>query len=132
VHADAPISRLPLYVPAGSILPLGPDIQYATEQSSAPTEIRIYRGRDAEFELFDDAGDTYDYEKGVYAIVPMHWDEARRTLTLGGRLGGYREGPESRSFTIVLVRENHGAGAEPGTPPDRTVEYRGKKLEVRF
>ena len=132
VRAEAPISRLPLYVSAGSVVPLGPDIQYATEQSAAPTELRVYGGRDADFELYDDAGDTYDYEKGVYAIIPMHWDDARRTLTLGKRLGSYQGPAASRTFTIVLVSEGHGGGAEPGTAPDRTVEYTGKRVTVRL
>lgn len=132
VLADAPINRLPLYVPEGSIVPLGPDIQYATEQSSAPTELRVYPGRDADFELYDDAGDTYDYEKGVYSIIPMHWDESRRTLTLGQRLGSYRGGAASKTFTIVLVGENRGGGPEPTPSPDKTVEYKGKRVNIRF
>jgi len=132
VRADAPLDHIPLYVRAGSIVPLGPNIQYATEETGAPTELRIYPGGDADFELYDDEGDTYDYEKGVYAIIPMHWDEARKTLTLGNRLGSYTGGSESRKFTIVIVGENHGAGPESSTPPDRTVEYSGRNTSVRF
>ena len=132
VRADAPITHLPLYVPAGSVVPLGPDIQYATEQSSAPTELRVYRGRDADFELYDDAGDTYDYEKGVYSIIPLHWDESRRTFTIGQQRGSYRGGAASKTFTIVLVGENRGAGPEPTSSPDRTVKYTGKRVDIRF
>jgi len=132
VRADAPISRIPLYVPGGSIVPLGPDIQYATEQSSAPTELRVYTGKDADFELYDDEGDTYDYEKGLYALIPIHWDESRRTLVLGQRLGSYRGASVSRPFTIVLVREDYGAGANSTAAPDTMVDYRGKRMNVRF
>ncbi len=130
IRADAPLSRIPLYVPAGSIIPLGPDIQYATEQGSAPTELRIYPGSDADFDLYDDAGDTYDYEKGVYAIVPMHWDDAQRTLTLGNRVGTYAAGAAAVPYTVVLVGENHGAGAD--NAPGRPLVYRGKKVRLRF
>ncbi|HMK39337.1 MAG TPA: DUF5110 domain-containing protein, partial [Bacteroidota bacterium] len=132
VRADAPLGHIPLYVRAGSIVPLGPDIEYATQESSAPTELRIYPGRDARFDLYDDEGDTYDYENGVYAIIPMRWDEARKTLTLGDRLGSYSGGSRSRKFAIVLVGENHGAGPERSTSPDRTVEYVGKRTSVRL
>jgi alpha-D-xyloside xylohydrolase len=132
VRADAPISHLPLYVPAGSIVPLGPEVQFAGEVTDGATEIRVYPGKDADFELYDDEGDTYEYEKGVYASVPIHWDEARRTLTLGAQQGSYTGGGPQRKFTIVIAGENHGTGAEPATSPDRAVSYRGKRVTVRF
>ena len=132
IRADAPLAHLPLFVPSGSILPLGPDIQYAAETTGAPTELRVYPGADADFALYDDAGDTYDYEKGMYAVIPLHWDEARRTLTIGAQKGSYPGSPASREFTVVLVREGHGTGAGLTASPDTRIEYRGKRMTVRL
>jgi len=132
IRADAPLAHLPLFVPAGSILPLGPDIQYAAESTDAATELRVYPGADADFALYDDAGDTYDYEKGMYAVIPLHWDQARRTLSLGDQKGRYPEEPASREFTIVLVREGHGTGGELTASPDTRIVYRGKRMTVKL
>jgi alpha-D-xyloside xylohydrolase len=131
VRADAPLAHLPLFVPSGSILPLGPDIQYAEEKVNAPTELRVYPGADADFTLYDDAGDTYDYEKGMYAVIPLHWNEARRTLTVGDQKGTYPGSPATREFTVVVVRDGHGAGGELTASPDTRIVYRGKRLTVR-
>ena len=64
VEAQAPLDRIPLYVRAGSILPLGPEVEYAEQSPDAPLELRIYRGADGSFTLYNDQGDTYAYEKG--------------------------------------------------------------------
>ena len=91
IDANAPLDRIPLYVRAGSILPLGPEIQYADEKPMGPIDLRIYRGADGKFDLYQDAGDSYDYEKGAHALIPLQWSEATRTLTIGERHGNYPE-----------------------------------------
>ncbi len=87
IDASAPLDRLPLYIRAGSILPLGPDEEWSTEKPADPIELRIYRGADADFTLYEDENDTYNYEKGAYATIPLHWDEAKQALTIGDRKG---------------------------------------------
>ena len=82
VEAEAPLDRLPLYVRAGSILPLGPEIEYATENPGGPIELRIYRGANGSFDLYEDSGDTYDYQKGMHSIIPIRWDDKSGTLTI--------------------------------------------------
>jgi alpha-D-xyloside xylohydrolase len=131
VHADAPINRLPLFVPAGSIIPMGPDIQYANEQSNGPIELRIYPGKNADFTLYDDEGDGYNYEKAAYTLIPFHWDDPNRTLTIGSQQGTFPGAPASRKFNIVLVRENHGVGGGSTPQPDKAVPYKGKAISVR-
>ena len=76
IEADAPLERLPLYIRAGSILPLGPDEEWSTEKPADPIELRIYQGADGDFTLYEDENDTYNYEKGAYATIPLHWDDA--------------------------------------------------------
>ena len=87
IDADAPLDRIPLYVRAGSILPLGPEIEYADEKPAGPIELRIYPGADGEFNLYEDSGDSYDYEHGAHSVIPVHWSESSRTLTIGRSRG---------------------------------------------
>ncbi len=130
ITADAPIDILPLFVRAGSILPLGPLVQYANEKPDAPIELRIYPGADAHFTLYEDDATTYDYEKGQHATIPLTWTNATRTLTLGTQEGTFPSMQKSHTFHIVFVSENHGAGVDPTPAPDQTVTYTGTSLTI--
>ncbi|MGC1620667.1 MAG: TIM-barrel domain-containing protein [Candidatus Acidiferrum sp.] len=129
---DAPttIDRMPLYVRAGSILPLGPDVEYAAQKSADPIELRVYRGANGAFTLYEDENDTYDYEKGVYATIPFSWDDSANTLTIGDRSGSFPGMLEKRTFRIIFVTENHGVGDGLIENADKTVQYTGKKISV--
>ncbi len=130
IDAAAPIDRIPLYVRAGSILPLGPEMEWSTEKPEDPIELRVYPGADGDFILYEDENDGYNYEKGVYATIPLHWDDAKRTLSIGERKGEFPGMLQNRTFRIVLVREHHGMGVMPEDKPDRIVQYAGKPLTV--
>jgi len=131
IDADAPLDRIPLYVRAGSILPLGPEIEYADEKPAGPIEVRIYPGADGKFELYQDAGDSYDYEKGAHSIIPLQWSESTRTLTIGDREGSYPEMPPSMQIKVIWVSVGHGSGVTPVANPDKTIEYTGKALSIQ-
>ena len=111
--ADAPYERIPLYVRAGSIIPFGPDMQWSDEKPADNIRLYVYAGRDADFTLYEDDGVTYGYEKGAYATIPIHWDDASRTLTLGERKGSFPGMLETRTFTVVVVDPEHPAGFVP-------------------
>ncbi|MCD8301569.1 MAG: glycoside hydrolase family 31 protein [Prevotellaceae bacterium] len=116
-----PLDLIPLYVRAGSILPLGPDVQYATEKPWDHLELRVYPGADGSFTLYEDEFDNYNYEQGAYTEIPLTWKDSARTLTIGARQGNYPGMLTARSFTVTL--------------PDGTskeVPYSGKKLTVKF
>jgi alpha-D-xyloside xylohydrolase len=130
IDAPTTIDRMPLYVRAGSLLPLGPDIEYAAEKSGEPIELRIYRGADGAFTLYEDENDSYDYERGIYSTIPLSWNDATQTLTIGDRTGSFPGMLESRTFRVVFVRENHGIGAGLADTPDKTVQYSGKKITL--
>jgi alpha-D-xyloside xylohydrolase len=127
--ANAPLSQIPIYVKGGSIIPMGPMIQYAT-QSADPLEIRIYSGADASFTVYDDEGDTYDYEMGQYATIPLAWNNTAKTLTIGARTGSYPGMPTARTFNIVFVGASHGAGIGVTGAPDQVVHYDGTQTMV--
>ena len=132
IEADAPLSSIPLFVRAGSILPMGPEIEYADEKPQGPIELRVYPGADGDFQLYTDEGDNYNYEKGAHALISIHWSDAARTVTIAGRQGSYTGMPQSIEFHIVLVGPNHGAGEGETAQPDKTVVYDGAALTAKL
>jgi len=132
IQAAAPIDRIPLYVRAGTILPLGPEIEYADQSPDAPLELRIYRGADASFLLYDDNGDSYAYENGAHATTRIDWNEASATLVFGAREGQYPGMGTTRTFRVVIVSANHGAGTAVPVTADRDVIYKGERIEVKM
>jgi alpha-D-xyloside xylohydrolase len=132
ILAQAPLDRIPLYVRAGAILPLGPEIEYAGQKQDAPIELRIYCGADGSFDLYEDQGDTYAYEKGAHAITPIRWKDGTRTLTIGKRKGTYADMETARTFRAVLVDAGHGTGAQVSATADKEIRYNGAELQVVF
>lgn len=128
---QANLDIIPLYVKAGSILPWGPDVQYSTEKQWDNLELRVYPGADGEFTLYEDENDNYNYEKGAYSLIPMQWDNASRTLTIGARQGNGFEGMlQKRTFNVVLVNELNGTGDAHSTTYSATIEYDGNEVSV--
>jgi hypothetical protein len=123
---STPLSQIPLFVKAGSIVPMGPYIQYAT-QSIDPLEIRVYKGQDCSFTLYEDQGDTYNYENGQYSTIQFAWDEAAQELRIGARSGSYSGMPTNRTFNIVYVSSNHGAGVDVSSADD-VINYNGSQV----
>jgi alpha-D-xyloside xylohydrolase len=129
IEAASPIETMPLLARAGSIIPYGPAMEWAMEKSD-PVELRIYRGADGHFTLYEDEGDNYNYEKGARATIPISWDDAKQTLKIGKRAGKFPGMLKERTFRLVWVSPGHGVGV-PSTPtPDRVVTYTGSALQV--
>jgi alpha-D-xyloside xylohydrolase len=125
----APIDSIPILVKAGSIVPMGPFVQYAAEKND-PIELRVYPGSNADFVLYEDENDTYNYEKGVYATIAFHWNDAKKTLVIDARKGRFPGMLAKRTFKVVVVGENHGAGIDDTATPDKVVKYDGRKLAI--
>jgi len=130
IEAEATLERLPLFIRAGSILPFGPEIDFATENPAGPVELRIYRGANASFDLYEDSGDTYDYEMGQHSTIQIRWDEANHKLTLGSRSGSFPGMVAIRNFRVVFVSENHGSGSASSNSIDREVTYNGTEQSI--
>jgi alpha-D-xyloside xylohydrolase len=130
IDAAAPLDKLPLFVRAGSIVPLGPDVEFASQGPGGPIELRVYRGADGDFTLYEDQGDTYGYEKGVYATTPLHWDDAGQVLTIGDRRGRFPGMLESQTFRVVFVGKDHGTGGNLTENANKIVKYSGQRLNV--
>lgn len=130
ISAITPLDRMPVYVRAGSIVPLGPDMEWSTEKVEDPIELRIYPGANGDFTIYEDENDNYNYEKGAYATIPLHWDDASRTLTIGERKGQFPGMLQNRTFHVVFVRENHGVGVDAADEVDKVVQYSGQAIRV--
>jgi len=121
-----------LYVKAGSILPVGPSVQYAEEKKWDELEIRVYAGADGIFALYEDENDNYNYEKGIYSTITFNWDDKKKSLTINDRNGSFPGMLESRKFNIVLVNSNKAGGENLAATPDKVVPYSGKKVMVKL
>jgi alpha-D-xyloside xylohydrolase len=130
IDTAAPIERMPLFVRAGSIVPMGPDVQWASEKPADPIELRVYAGADGHFTLYEDENDTYNYEKGAFATIAFAWDDSSHTLTIGERKGRFPGMLEKRTFHVVFVGDGHGNGIDPTTTADKMVEYTGQQVSV--
>jgi len=115
------LQSIPLYVKAGSIIPFGPDVQYATEKKWDNLTIKIYPEADSDFVLYEDEFDNYNYEKGNYTEIPFHWNDKSKTLTIDSRKGNFKGMIEKRNFNLILPNGQ-----------EKSVSYSGKKLSVYF
>ena len=121
ITKETTLDVIPLYVKAGSIIPVGPQVQYATEKPWDHLELKVYAGANGNFILYEDEFDNYNYEKGAYTEIPISWNNASRKLTIGARKGAYEGMLKNRKFTVTL---------QDGT--QKNVDYNGKAISVRF
>ena len=119
VTLETTLDRVPMFVRAGSILPLGPEMQYVGEKAWDNLEMRVYPGANGSFTLYEDEGDNYNYEKGQYATITFQWNDKARTLTIGERKGSYPGMLQKRQFTIVTPNGKQ-----------KVIEYNGQKMQV--
>lgn len=118
------IDEIPLYIKSGSIVPFGPQVQYATEKKWDNLEIRVYPGTNGEFTLYEDENDNYNYEKGVYSTITFTWNDAKKSLTINDRKGSFPGMLTTRKFNVVVVAA--------GEKMDKAVTYSGKKVVVKL
>ena len=127
----APYERMPLYVRAGSIVPVGPALEWSDQKPADDLLLVIYTGADARFTLYEDDGLTYAYEKGESSTIDLQWDDAARTLTIGARKGTYPGMLEKRQFRLIFVDEAHPFAWNPDAP-GRPVQYDGQALTIKL
>jgi len=131
VQTVTSLSTIPLYVKSGSIIPMGEKMQYTNEKLAENLEIRVYTGANGKFELYEDEGTNYNYEKGAFSIIPFEWNEEKQTLTIGKRKGKSFNGLiKNRVFNIVWVNESNGIGIE-NAKTNVSVKYNGKSIAIQ-
>lgn len=129
---EGSIDQLPLYIPAGTILPWGPDVQYSTEKKWDNLEIRVYPGADGEFTLYEDEFDNYNYEQGMRSTITMRWNDATSTLTLGQREGSFSGMLQKRTFNIIGISKDHNPADLHAAAYHAIVHYDGSETSVRI
>jgi len=132
IAAAAPIDIIPLYIKAGSIIPMGPVMQYATEKPANNIELRVYPGADGQFEYYEDENDNYNYEKGKYATFKFSWNDKTHQLTISDTKGSFNGMLKKHTFNIVLVNGEHGANVNIVNRADKVITYTGKAITVKI
>ena len=131
IKAPAPLARIPLFVRAGSIVPVGPAVEYSDQQLDGPITLLIYTGADGAFDLYEDDGETYAHQSGAFARIPIRYDDARGTVTIGAREGEYPGVAVRRTFHVRWIAGPSRDASDFDAPPHRTVEYSGGELTVQ-
>jgi alpha-D-xyloside xylohydrolase len=131
IDAPAPYELLPLYVKAGSILPMGPELSHTGERPADPLTLWVYTGQDASFDLYEDDGVSYGYEQGLSSTIPLRWDEAKAALTIGARQGSFPGMLSKREIRIVFVTRDQTVPHSPAPRVARTVVYDGGAVVVK-
>ncbi len=132
ITRETTINTVPVYIKAGSIIPIGPKVQYAEEKNWDNLEIRIYEGADGEFILYEDENDNYNYEKGIYSTITFNWNDAEQILTINGREGDFPGMLKERTFRFVKVVKDKAVGDEVIESFDNIVKYNGEKVSVKL
>ena len=129
---DAPYERIPVYVREGSIIPFGPEIQYCDEKPADLINLYVYAGKDATFQLYEDEGTNYNYEKGKYATIDITYDDAAKTVSFGACKGQFNGMLKNRQFNVVLITKNSAKPLNLENPDGKLVTYNGKALTVQL
>jgi alpha-D-xyloside xylohydrolase len=132
VTRETPLNIIPLYVKAGSMLPIGPDVQYAEEKKWDDLEIRIYPGANGHFVLYEDENDNYNYEMGAFSTIAFDWNDAKKILTINDRKGSFPGMLTTRKFNLVLVKGTNAAGIDKSAGADKVIVFDGRKTAVKF
>ncbi|NLR80726.1 TIM-barrel domain-containing protein [Chitinophaga eiseniae] len=131
IQADAPLSRMPLYVKEGAILPVGPALQYTSERAADTIRLYVYTGKDGAFTLYEDENNNYQYEKGAYSQISFQWDEAAQTLRIGQREGSFPGMLQQRYFDVVFVSKQQPGGPDHQHIAGKMITYNGIAKTVR-
>jgi alpha-D-xyloside xylohydrolase len=131
IRAAAPYESMPLYIKAGSIIPFGPEIQYADERPADPITLRVYTGADASFTLYEDENVNNNYQKGKFINIPFTWNETEKVLKIGTRTGSFEGMLMNRKFNIIFISPN---AKKPYSysKVDKSVSYEGKVIELKM
>jgi alpha-D-xyloside xylohydrolase len=119
---------MPLFVKAGSIVPVGPAVQHTAEKLDAPITLYVYQGADGKFDLYEDDGLTYGYETGAFTRIPIAYDDEGGTLTIGERAGHFPGMSPKRTFNVRWISPGETRAADLDVRPDRTLEYSGRPV----
>lgn len=133
IVADAPFDKIPVFIPEGAILPIGPEMQWSDEKKPELIDLYVYAGKDGSYTLYEDEGTNYNYEKGKYAVIDFKYDDARKQVTIGARKGSFDGMLQKRRFNIILVDQKQQQGVNLAkSPKGKMVKYAGQAMTVKL
>ena len=133
IVADAPFDKIPVFIPEGAILPIGPEMQWSDEKKPELIDLYVYAGKDGSYTLYEDEGTNYNYEKGKYAVIDFKYDNARKQVTIGARKGSFDGMLQKRRFNIILVDQKKQQGVNLAkSPKGKVVKYSGQAMTVKL
>ena len=133
IVADAPYEKIPVFVPEGSILPVGPEMEWSDQKKPELIDLYVYAGKDGSYTLYEDEGTNYNYEKGKYATIDFQYDDARKQVTIGARKGSFDGMLQKRRFNVVLVSGDNQQGISLAkAPKGKKVKYAGQVVTVKL
>lgn len=133
IVADAPFDKIPVFIPEGAILPIGPEMQWSDEKKPELIDLYVYAGKDGSYTLYEDEGTNYNYEKGKYAVIDFKYDDARKQVTIGARKGSFDGMLQKRRFNIILVDQKKQQGVNLAkSPKGKVVKYSGQAMTVKL
>jgi alpha-D-xyloside xylohydrolase len=128
IQVDAPLEKLPLFIKSGSIIPIGPEIQYTSERKDDVLTLYVFPGENGSFTIYQDENTNYNYEKGQFSTIKLNYDEATRTITIGERQGQYPDMPQKIRFELIWVKDYQRGGFN--TRPQQVVDYFGEQIQI--
>ena len=129
---DAPYEQIPVFVREGAIIPFGPEMEWSDEKPAELINLYVYAGQNGQFQLYEDEGTNYNYEKGKYATIDITYDDASRTVSLGARKGQFAGMLKNRQFNVVLITKDNAKPLDLDNPEGKLVNYNGKAVSVKF
>lgn len=133
IVADAPFEKIPVFVPEGSILPVGPEMEWSDQKKAELIDLYVYAGKDGSYTLYEDEGTNYNYEKGKYAMIDFKYNDAQKTLTIGARKGSFDGMLQKRRFNVILVNAQSNQGVNLAkAPKGKMVKYAGQAVTVKL
>ena len=129
---EAPYEQIPVFVREGAIIPFGPEMQWSDEKPAELINLYVYAGQNGKFQLYEDEGVNYNYEKGKYATIDIAYDDDSRTVTFSARKGNFPGMLKQRRFNVVLITKDQAKPLNLDNPEGTMVQYAGKEVSVKL
>ena len=129
---DAPYEQIPVFVREGAIIPFGPEMQWSDEKPAELINLYVYEGADGKFQLYEDEGVNYNYEKGKYATIDITYDDATKIISFGARKGQFNGMLKNRRFNVVLITKDNPTPLNLDNPEGKMVQYNGKAISTKL
>ena len=129
---DAPYEQIPVFVREGAIIPFGPEMEWSDEKPAELINLYVYAGQNGTFQLYEDEGTNYNYERGKYATIDITYDDAARTVSFSARKGQFPGMLKNRQFNVVLISKDAPQPLNLDNPAGKLVQYNGKPISINL